>query len=214
MIRASRGSFFIPINQSKKQIISSLSAFICLQIFIVSFHYAEMTIKPLKSDCTRGIMQRAYDINTLQTLSKAYVGANFHDNHFYGSFCPPTSGLYRLIYESSIQQNYETSYSSYTFNNITLKDRTSAYHYLFSKTCYNYRIVHSIDNSATAASLYFQKDSGEKQYVTSSTSYTCNRDICLPGSTDQRCKRFCTCRRNRRNENIILITFIHLIYIY
>ena len=168
-------------------------------------------IKPLKSDCSRGITQHPNNRADSRTLDKAYSEGNLHDNNFYGSFCPPTSGMYRLIYEGTVRQDYETWYSKYTFNNISIKNRTSAYFYLFSKTCYSYKMYHAIDNMAITASLYYQKDSEEKQYVTSSTSYTCNRDICLKGSTDPRCRRFCTCRRNRRNDITFQITLIHLL---
>ena len=91
-----------------------------------------MAIKPLRSDCTRGIKNK-----DSQILDKAYVNGDIHDNFFYGSFCPPTSGMYRLIYDGSIHEGYEIKHSTYTFNNITTKNRTSAYYYLFSKTCYS-----------------------------------------------------------------------------
>ena len=164
-------------------------------------------MKGLTNDCDRGIKQYGSDI-VMHNFDKAYFSGNIRDNRFAGFLCPPTSGLYRLIYEGEIHESYEIKYSTYTFNGITCNNRTSAYHYLFSGTCYNYKTIHSYDGDQTD-SLYYQKESGDKIYITSETSYTCTRDICLKGSTDPRCIKSCTCKHKTRNNNIFFITFIH-----
>ena len=139
-----------------------------------------MKIKGLGSDCEAGIQKSSYKGSTY-IINKAYSSGTFNDNYFFGSFCPPTSGLYRLIYEGPINNNFETRYSIYTFNGITTKARISAYHYLYSGTCYSYSMKHSYPKSNFEASLYYQKDSDDKVYITNETSYTCIREICLKG---------------------------------
>ena len=168
-----------------------------------------MKIKGLGSDCEVGIKKSSYK-SSAYIIEKAYTSGTFQDNYYSGSFCPPTSGLYRLLYEGPTNDNNEAAFSSYTFNEITTKNRTTAYHYLYSHTCYSYIIKHSYPMSTFEASLYYQKDSGNKEYITNDTSYTCQRAICLKGSTDPRCFQYATCKSRQRNTSVITLILIHL----
>ena len=100
-------------------------------------------MKGLSNDCAKGIRRSTYSTNT-ELIDKAYVSGTFNDNYFQGSFCPPSSGLYRLIYEGPLNEGNEASWSSYSFNGIKTKSRTTSYHYLFSGACYAYNFEHII----------------------------------------------------------------------
>ena len=168
-----------------------------------------MKIKGLGSDCEAGIKKSSYN-GRIYIIENASISCTSVDNYFSGSFCPPTSGLYRLLYEGPTHDVSETTYSYYSFNEIKSKNRTTAYHYLYRNTCYSYDIVHSYPNSNFEASLYYQKDSDSKVYITSDTSYTCKRAICLKGSQDPRCFQYATCKNRQRNTSIITLILMHL----
>lgn len=170
----------------------------------------ENTMQKLTSDCIKGI--NLYTGNQkLQIISKAYVSGKYHDNYFYGSFCPPTSGMYRLIYEGSVRQDYENKYSSYKFKGNVTKNRISEYYHLYRRTCYSYTMIHSFDGGTLTRNLYYQKISGEKQIVTSSTSFTCTRDICFMGSRDPQCRAFRTYELSTQRNNLIIIILIFVV---
>ena len=160
----------------------------------------------LTSDCEKGTLRKNY-YGKKQVLSQAYFSGNSRDNQFFGSFCPPSSGNYRLIYEGSVDSRYEARYSSYIFNGKSSKSRTSEYHYLYRKTCYSYAMYHSSDTGSLKGALYFQKDLEGKQLITNMNSYTCSRKICFPGSRDPDCGMRFTLKTklNRTNAMIKLI---------
>ena len=160
----------------------------------------------LTSDCVKGILHSNW-YHTQEIYSQAYFSGKSRDNHFIGSFCPPSSGKYRLIYEGSIDSKNEAKYSNYIFNEKSSKSRTSEYNYLYRKTCYSYAMYHSYFTGYFTGALYFQKDSEERQLITNMTSYTCNRKICLSGSRDPQCgfNNTLKIRMNRSNSKIHLI---------
>lgn len=161
----------------------------------------------LTFDCIKGTKWATYDGNP-QIIDKAYTNGKYHDNYFYGSFCPPSSGMYRLIYEGTTLQYVEVQYSKYSFNGNTSKSRVSEYYHLYKGTCYKYKMIHSFGGSNLIGMLYYQKDSQEKVLITKSTSYSCNRDICLPRSRDPRCSAFITIEQPKQNSRIIIIILI------
>ena len=148
------------------------------------------------ADFEKGIA--VWSINSTFPFAKeAKISGYYHDLSFSGSFCPHETGSFRLIYEGSMQEYNEIIYSVYKFNNITTKNRTTAYHYLDKNTCYKYEFYHSSYNTFMSGTLYFQKNSEEKTILTSAHSLTCFRYVCLPGSRDLKCMKYITCNNKR-----------------
>ena len=164
----------------------------------------------LTSECTQGIDKTNFGATNHEILSEAKVSGNFRDLIFDGTFCPLFSGKYRLIFEAPIDNTYD-KISTYKFNGIPC-ERTSPYHYLHNKTCYPYNFAQAI-SSSTYGYLYYQKDNEEKQIITSSTSYSCKKKVCLRGSKDPECFRFHTCVKNNRNSYHSNIPRISLFFI-
>ena len=165
----------------------------------------------LTSDCVRGVSHKTYNGN-LEVINEAYFSGTIRDNIFYGSFCPPSSGNYRLVYDGSLDSGNER-YSSYSFNDYSSKNRTSEYSYLYKKTCYKYHVWHAYNSGALTGSLYFQKESAEMQLITNKTSYSCGRKICSHKNKDPQCaayriEEYKTVDWSNQNRHVFMIIFI------
>ena len=162
----------------------------------------------MSSTCQRGIMSK-----TLETDYSLFDYANkseeYHDLYFYGTFCPFSNGAYRLIYEGSVNDYLEPLYSSYKFNNILMKERTTPYHYLYAKTCYPFKTAQSINSGVHNAFLYYQKENEEKVLISHLNSLSCEKMICMKGSKDPKCSPFRTMNNSCRSSLYLgLIIFI------
>ena len=147
----------------------------------------------LPSDCQAGITKYSGNENHQIISQASYSSYYYHDLYFEGTFCPKENGMYRIIFDGSIHERYESLYSSYTFNSIQHNSRISPYYYLWANTCYPYYIIHSIDGMYNIYGiLYFQKKNNSKVVMTSEYSYSCQKFICLYGSKDPQCFKFKT----------------------
>ena len=147
-------------------------------------------------DCQAGITKyHNSDMgNTHIILDNASYAADFyHDLFFQGTFCPKEEGMYRIIFEGSVYEKYESDRSYYSFNSIDHNSRISPYHYLRPKTCYPYYTKQAIDGMYNInGSLYFQYNNNPKLLITSDYSYSCRKLICFKGSHDPQCFKFQT----------------------
>ena len=154
------------------------------------------------TNCEKGITVISIK-NTIPILNEANVSGFYHDLDFSGSFCPHETGLFRLIYEGSLDEHNENAFSFYMLNNISSKNRTTAYHYLDKNTCYKYQIYHSSFDVFMNGTIYYQKNNDNKTILTSAHSLTCFRDVCLPGSRDLKCMKYITCYKNRKSISLL-----------
>ena len=161
--------------------------------------------------CERGISISTID-NFIPIAETANITGFYHDLCFSGSFCPRETGSFRLIYEGTLQEYNEKEFSSFMLNNISSKNRTTAYHYLDGNTCYKYSIYHSSYDVEMSGTLYYQKENDEKMILTSNHSLTCFRDVCLPGSRDLKCMKYITCYKNRRDVTIFYYFRVFLLF--
>ena len=164
-------------------------------------------------ECSKGIFSRNYDHTNQTILTEAKVQKGYRDLHFIGSFCPPHDGEYRLLFEGTLDVDNEDEYSSYEFNNVTSKNRTTPYYLLFSHTCYPYRFTQSVGYSETNnGSLYFQEKNQEKQIITNETSLTCHKLVCLSGSKHPQCLKYITyvSQLSNMKSTLIIMTVIFL----
>lgn len=149
----------------------------------------------MSKQCEKGIWTRNNQ-NTNVTIIPAAERQDYRDLYFVGSFCPPEDGIYRLIFEGSIEEATENELSFYSFNFIKLKNRTTPYHSLYSKTCYPYWIFQSIHYQYNNwGKLYFQKMNEEKQILTFEFSYSCERLLCQKDSKHPTCFQSLTCKQ-------------------
>ena len=163
----------------------------------------------LPEHCFRGINSSSLG-GSLEILDKASITDGRRDNYLSGSFCPPSPGFYRLIYKGDIDANFENQYSSYTFNNVSTKSRTTSYFKLTEKTCYTYEIKVSI-MKVTKGELYYQKEGETEKILTKDESYSCYTFLCFSGSADPQCyipKISC------EHKSMTCRGFIQLLFIY
>ena len=167
----------------------------------------------LPSDCKVGISKNHYGKTEPTILDEANFHSHYyHDLVFAGTFCPKENGMYRIIFEGSVYDKYESLYSYYSFNSIQQKSRTSPYHYLMEKTCYPYQMFQSIDGMYDIhATLFFQYENNSKVVMTSQYSYSCQKLICFNGSKDPRCFKFKTksiCHLSFKSSYFIIFLFL------
>ena len=137
--------------------------------------------------CIRGIKTRNFNLTNITTIDSAIAEFDYRDLHFYGSFCPPVTGVYRFVFNGTLNQINEESDSKYTFNGVS-SGRESPYHVLDSHTCYPYHFTQSIQYSHyNIGKLFYQMDNGPLTLVTLNVSFNCERLLCLRGSTHPQC---------------------------
>ena len=168
----------------------------------------QYSIVYIDSNCKKGILHQDFDKNE-KVIEKASIKQNFRDNHFGGTFCPKSSGMYRLIYEGS-QDGFEAIYSNYTFNGHSSKNRASSYYHLNKDTCYPYSTVTAVEEG-TEAFLYYQKEGETKILMDSQVSYSCQQFMCFPGSLDSNCYKQVSFRCPQAR---FFVHFIYLILIF
>ena len=139
--------------------------------------------------CEKGLIRGNMEsTNETKTDIASVKGIGYRNLHFQGSFCPPDSGIYRIIFEGAIDPVWEPLRSEYIFNGIKTNNRTSAYHSLYPNTCYPYYTNQAILYSEKNwGELYFQKLDEEKRLITSNYSLTCMRLVCKAGSMHPDC---------------------------
>ena len=135
--------------------------------------------------CTSGILSSGLGMAG-QVIDRASINDGRRDNHFIGSFCPNEPGFYRLLYKGDTDSNFENQFSSYSFNNVTNKERTTSYFQLSTKTCYPYKFIVSIE-VCNKGELYYQKEGESEKIVTKDVSYSCSKILCFNGSKDPQC---------------------------
>ena len=160
----------------------------------------------LTSNCKRGISKANRLNENQEILDKASYTGYYNDLYLNDAFCPPSIGTYQLIFDGSYEETNEQEWSSYLFNGILSKSSSSAYHSLYDKTCYKYLIVQAVALGQKTGSLYYKEINGEKTLITSDTSYTCEKFICLKGSKHPNCSKYFTSNNN--------ICFPHCIFIF
>ena len=169
----------------------------------------QYTVIYLGNECQKGILNHDYYDKTNTTLLTASVKKDFRDNHFYGSFCPKASGMYRLVYEGS-DDGYEDIYSKYVLNGHVTQNRTTNYYHLNRDTCYPYYTTTAV-LTGTEAYLYYEEEGGEKQLMNSEVSYTCPKFMCFPGSLDSNCYKHVTLHCSPIRFYIIFIYIVILL---
>ena len=117
--------------------------------------------------------------------------------------------LKRMI--GSTDQYNEDEYSSYVFNNVKGKNRTTPYHHLFKDTCYSFSIFQSTQLGSSYAKLFYQYESETKVILSSSNTITCQKLYCKKGSKDPFCIRFVTCIRRYKFANTFTIQLFVII---
>ena len=149
------------------------------------------------SICGKGILFGNLDgANESETDVALVSGQGYRNLHFYGSFCPPNNGVYRLIFEGSFDPMYEPLFSFYRFNQVSTQNRTTPYHALDSNTCYPYFVNQAIlYNESNWGALYFQKINEEKILMSSNFSLKCERLVCKRGSNHPDCYKKLTAHR-------------------
>jgi len=98
----------------------------------------------------------------------------YYDLHMSGSFCPPTSGSYRMIYHGTTDGGNDAAWSSYLWMfSPYIKSRTSEYFFLNSSSCYYYHSAVATWGIQAYGSIYYQKQGGSEILITNSVSYSC-----------------------------------------
>ena len=163
----------------------------------------------MTTSCSKGINTLNWGGQNFSILNHA-SSKGYRDLLLSGSFCPREEGSFRLIFEGT--PSYSSS--SYSFNSISGRNRTTPYHYLDSNTCYPYSIYQSIDYSDdNFGILYFQKMDEQKQVITSDYSLTCVQIVCMKGSKHPLSVKLITCNHLKIHSNLFISFLFLFIYI-
>jgi len=103
----------------------------------------------------------------------------YNDLHMVGSFCPPVTGQYRLIYEGTTNGGNDAAWSTYYWiQGSSVKSRTSDWFLLNDTSCYLYQSHVATQSIQAYGSVYYEKSGETKKLITKDVSYTCSSNFC------------------------------------
>ena len=163
----------------------------------------------IKHFCNKGINQINYHYENKTIVNVANLSRDYRDVSFWGAFCPPNDGVFRLIFDGSLDLENEQNYSFYRFNNLQLKNRTTPFYALLSDTCYPYYFKQAVTYSySNWGILYFEELNKEKQVMTSEFSVVCEELVCKQGSLHPQCLRYITCKHQTNKFHLYTCIFL------
>ena len=143
-------------------------------------------------------------------LSIGSISGNIRDIHLEGAFCPRKSGQYRLIYNGNIDSVNENTWSIYSFNRISSKNRISNFYFLNKSSCYPYIISHSTNVGSAYGILKYQYLNEIEEIMNSSVSYSCDSYFCLNNRIFPICEQLFSFSRKISHINLLNIFFFYL----
>ena len=165
----------------------------------------------VKHICQNGINKVNYGYENRTVLETAEYNQGYRDLFYWGAFCPSHEGVYRLVFEGSVDAYYESRASYYKFNNLRDKNRTTTFHALFANTCYPYHLQQSaLYQENNWGILYFEELNQTKQIMTSEYSVVCEDLVCKKGSLHPQCLQYITCKH--QTNKFHLYTCIYILY--
>ena len=143
----------------------------------------------LPSNCFPGTVY--YPGNGASTIIETALTPTqvYQDLHMIGSFCPPVTGQYRLIYEGTTNGANDATWSTYYWiQGPAVKTRTSSWFLLNDTSCYIYQSHVATVSIQAYGSIYYEKSGETKKLITKDVSYTCSVDFCKNNGIFPNCK--------------------------
>ena len=129
------------------------------------------------------------------------------DAIFEGSFCPPKTGKYRIIFSGSYESYWDPLVFTLSFGGINTNQRISDYQYLESNQCYQFYILQAVAKTSGWGQVYFQEEGQPQYYANSTNSYSCRKNWCRNGM------EFPNCKSNSTYEGIKLPYSLYWVFV-